>query len=394
MADRRVEPGTLRRGASVVGLLVLLGVGAAVLLGDDGADPQGRTGVAAPAAREEAWSTTVKGPISSHTALPRAVVVTAGSRLSRIDADGSRAWVTSTGVPVELVGRSADGATVLVEPVAGAGVGAYSVESGQEQWFLEDLSYVGSVAAGTLIRAGAGPLGLVDEQAGLVWRVETNDQAALVQTDAASVDTVYVRRGAELSSLDAATGQERWTVQTSLVDADDPALVATERLVVLGTSSQTTAFDAETGESRWSVEGDGGSPQIQPFGRALVATTTTRGPRTVLYGTAGRVARLPGRNESPLDIVSFEVEGTVYAADVGHQTVYDAEGEPVTEFERAAFAPGRDGFFASDSSGTRHYPLPDLGPADYSLPATAGSDITALRGGRVVVLSGAVVTGY
>ena len=397
VSNKRIEPTKVLLVAGVAGFAVALTIGVSVVLSGDDDEPvaqtPGSSTVGDASSRAEAWSSTVNGAVASQVALPDALVASTNDRLTRIDADGGDAWITSLAADANVLAESANGEYVLTENTTGSGVGAYDVTSGEQRWFLDGLTYVAVAPGGAIVRAGDGPFGLVDHDGGLAWRVETNDQAAFPDSGE-DADVVFVRTGPRVVGLDVATGQERWSQRTSFkVGGGDPlGMAATNDMVVLGGPGRVLALDGDTGEQLWKVDGDGSVPQIQQFGPDLVAVAFDADSATVLYDANGEKATLTGVSRSTMTVVSFEVDGTSYAADIRNSSVYDSSGSRVGTYPEGALTPAPDGYFVTAADLAMHFTV-GASAADYTVPAPSGSLLAPLTN-RVVVSAGASVRGY
>ncbi len=384
----------LAGGIAALAVAMAIGVGVALTGGDDPAGQgPGSSTVGNASARAEAWSTTVNGSVGSQVALRDAVVISTNDRLTRIDADGSNAWITSLAADANVVAASENGEYVLVESVSGEGVGAYDATSGEPRWLLGGLSYVAVVPGGTIVRAGDGPFGLVDHDGGLAWRVEANNQAALPQAGEAA-EVVFIRTGPRVVAQDVSTGEQRWSQKTAFrVGGGDPlAMAATNEMVVLGGPGQVVAFDADSGDLLWKTDGNGATPQVQQFGPDLVAVAFDADSATVLYDATGEKATLTGSSRSAMEIVSFEVNDTPYAADLRNASVYDAAGSRVGTYPEGTFTPAPDGYLVTAADIAMHFTV-GASAADYTVPAPTGSSLAPLTN-RVVVSAGSNVRGY
>lgn len=396
VSNKRIESSKVLLVAGIAVLAVAVAIGVSVLVsGDDEpvAQSPGSSTIGDASTRAEAWSSTVNGAVTSQVALPDAVVVSTSDRLTRIDADGSDAWIASLAADADVVAEASTGEYVLTENTSGNGVGAYDVASGEQRWFLDGLTFVAAAPGGAIVRAGDGPFGLVDHDGGLAWRVEANEQAA-IPASGEQVEVVFVRTGPRVVGLDVADGQERWSLRTSFkVGGGDPlGMAATNDMVVLGGPGQVLGLDADTGEQLWKVDGNGTVPQVQQFGPDLVAVAFDADSATVLYDANGERATLTGTSRSTMTVVPFDVDGTSYAADVRNSSVYDSAGSRVGTYPEGTFTPAPDGYFVTAANLAMHFTV-GASAADYTVPAPSGSSLAPLTN-RVVVSAGANLRGY
>jgi outer membrane protein assembly factor BamB len=142
----------------------------------------------------------------------------------------------------------------------------------------DDLVYV-ATKAGSLVA-----LTMRDGQE--AWRADVGDYVAR-STPALGADTLFVSAGYALLAIDAATGEERWSVPLRFAGSCSP--VVSGHLVYAATQEgHVTAFATETGEEIWHYRNDHllfGSPAVAD---GVVVIADEGGIVTAIAADSGR----------------------------------------------------------------------------------------------------------
>ena len=381
------------------------------------------------ASGEEQWRTEIAGfGVSVPTAAAGTTYVSAtvlrnpgtppvgglhGGVLYALDAaTGEQRWQTRSLIREGPSAPTVAGDTVYLRSMVHGTLYAFDAATGGERWQstvpADDTSDEGTrsdgspvVAQGIVYTPGTtGTLYALDARTGDErWQVETAGN--FLDTPVIASDTVYVTSTAvmeedapapatarRLYALDAATGQERWTVAVDPGQWSSPSAGAGLLFLAGGgdEATEVVALDAASGEQRW-VFAAGGSVFAPPVmaGDSLYVTSGDGG----LYALDSATGELRWRVEAagPLPWEPTVVGDTIYIADTtgtiyavsGTESVIDSvPATPVTDEDISGLAtcdieprpeleidtvttppPGLDRLFAPPVTGT---PAASIGP--------------------------------
>lgn len=195
-------------------------------------------------------------------------------------ADGTERWRTEG----PGGGNEGPGSPALVDDtlyVPGSGLTALDAESGRERWSaaasgsIHGVAVAGRPYAGIGSNGGGGVAAFTD--AGETWWETTEGVGPVYSTPAVAGGTVYAAsKAGRLAALDADDGSVLWRRSLDGAVHQPPAVADGTVVVGAGNGTRARAFDAATGEERWAVEtGVSRSAPVFLGDRVLVAGANT-----------------------------------------------------------------------------------------------------------------------
>lgn len=352
-------------GAAVLAVLVIAGGAfAASFLLRDGSSPSGARTGAAQQQRVQAvtdsptevwsWSADEEGDGTGLYADGDLVLVSnsGGKGVVRLDADGQEEWAFPDGVGIQAI-SAADDRVWVGTYWEDTGFAVLDATTGEElwrndDWMIDQLLDDGRAWARSYDEDSEEYEGAVFDQDGeVLWESEGDSLAVLG-------DTVLVLDGTDLAGLDLDTGEERWSVDTSVeVDPDygTGSLAVNDGIVAVSGLSEVAAFDPGTGEELWR-EGDLYEySSVSAAGNELVYVVDSGDSEEYVDGEAlffnrdGIVERV---RVSPEDYgfypTTVVIEDQHYLAHSDSGILYDQELKPVSSFKGTIVAAGA-GFY-------------------------------------------------